>query len=345
MPSYFTFVVPAYNVADYIEVCLDSIVHQTRKGFRVIIVNDGSSDGRTPAICDLFAAEYPRLIRVVHQENKGLGGARNTGLQLADSKYVMFLDSDDYLDPFFFENFVEMESEFGDHDVDMIFTLPHVHNQNGNTLLNWMDSEVFLSICNKRRLIDPNVDTDVYKLEVNACRIVCNTGFLERIDFKFEEGIKYEDFFPFFSRLHKARSALLLPIRSFYYRIDRPGQITMMRDESRLDIAGEISRTLDYMYGHIENRSIQIELLRKSFNFARWCIGNSSTEVRVKLVDKMHAVFQEIPKPIFRAYSRSETRKLSLYAQIIRSPLFFWILKDNIYTELLYSKLFARRSS
>lgn len=92
-------VIPVYNVADYLQVCLDSIFANDCSDCEVILVDDGSTDGVSPLLCDEAAAEHPGLLRVIHQENKGPGGARNTGLEAARGEYVFFVDSDDSIAP------------------------------------------------------------------------------------------------------------------------------------------------------------------------------------------------------------------------------------------------------
>lgn len=86
-------IVPVYKVEAYLEKCVSSIVKQTLQEIEIILVDDGSPD-RCPAICDQLAKTDSR-IRVIHQENKGLGGARNTGILAATSPYLLFVDSDD----------------------------------------------------------------------------------------------------------------------------------------------------------------------------------------------------------------------------------------------------------
>ncbi len=91
-------IVPVYNVDKYLSACLDSLISQTSGDFEIIVVDDGSTD-KSPAMCDAYAAEYPDRVTVIHQENKGLGGARNTGIKAATGDYLFFLDSDDTVDP------------------------------------------------------------------------------------------------------------------------------------------------------------------------------------------------------------------------------------------------------
>lgn len=90
-----TVVIPVYNVSAYLRKCVDSVIAQTFKDYEIILVDDGSTDN-SGEICDEYANKYP-FISVIHQENKGLGGARNTGIEAAKGKYIYFLDSDDYI--------------------------------------------------------------------------------------------------------------------------------------------------------------------------------------------------------------------------------------------------------
>ena len=92
-------IIPVYNVADYLQTCIDSILANDCRGWEVILVDDGSTDGISPQICDENAARHPELIRVIHQQNKGPGGARNTGLEAARGEYLFFVDSDDTISP------------------------------------------------------------------------------------------------------------------------------------------------------------------------------------------------------------------------------------------------------
>lgn len=90
-----TFAVPCYNSESYMKKCINSLLKAGNKA-EIIIVDDGSTD-KTAAIADNYAVEYPKIIRVVHQENGGHGEAVNTGLKNAEGKYFKVVDSDDWL--------------------------------------------------------------------------------------------------------------------------------------------------------------------------------------------------------------------------------------------------------
>lgn len=90
-------VVPVYNVAAYLEKCVRSLLCQTEQDFELLLIDDGSTD-ESGKLCDVLAETDPR-IRVIHQENRGLGGARNTGIEAAVGKYLLLIDSDDSVLP------------------------------------------------------------------------------------------------------------------------------------------------------------------------------------------------------------------------------------------------------
>lgn len=90
---YFSIIVPVYNVKNYLQDAVDSILNQTYKGYEIILVDDGSNDG-TEILCDEIS-KSDSTIKIIHQENQGLSQARNNGIKIALGKYLLFLDSDD----------------------------------------------------------------------------------------------------------------------------------------------------------------------------------------------------------------------------------------------------------
>ena len=89
----FSIIIPVYKVEKYLSKCLESVKNQTYTDFEVILIDEGSPD-YCPALCDSYARTDHRC-KVIHQLNKGLSGARNTGLKVATGRYIYFLDSDD----------------------------------------------------------------------------------------------------------------------------------------------------------------------------------------------------------------------------------------------------------
>lgn len=88
-------IIPIYNVEKYVHKTIDSVINQTEKDIEIILVDDGSTDG-SGKICDEYAFKDER-IRVIHKTNGGLSSARNAGIKVASSDYIMLLDGDDFL--------------------------------------------------------------------------------------------------------------------------------------------------------------------------------------------------------------------------------------------------------
>lgn len=91
-----TVIVPIYNVSQYLDRCVNSIVNQTYKNLEIILVDDGSRDDSSKK-CDEYAIKYKNIV-VIHKKNEGLGFARNSGLSIAKGSYIVFVDGDDYIE-------------------------------------------------------------------------------------------------------------------------------------------------------------------------------------------------------------------------------------------------------
>lgn len=89
-------IVPVYNVERYLDKCVASILAQSYTDYELILVDDGSTD-QSGVMCDQYANRH-ECVRVIHQQNKGLGGARNAGIDVASGEYLLFIDSDDFVD-------------------------------------------------------------------------------------------------------------------------------------------------------------------------------------------------------------------------------------------------------
>ncbi|VYS80696.1 glycosyltransferase [Campylobacter ureolyticus] len=122
-------VVPVYNVEKYLKKCIQSIVDQTYKNLEIILVDDGSSDN-SGKICDEFAQKDNR-IKVIHKINGGQADARNKALDIMNGEWVSFVDSDDFVSPYYIENLHYLISKY---DVDIAIT-SFVRFYNENTKL------------------------------------------------------------------------------------------------------------------------------------------------------------------------------------------------------------------
>jgi len=94
-------IIPVYNVEKYLHQTVDSIIFQNFQDYEIILINDGSTD-QSASICDRYSINH-KNVKVIHKTNEGVGIARNAGIRKAKGEYIYFLDSDDYVEPNFFE--------------------------------------------------------------------------------------------------------------------------------------------------------------------------------------------------------------------------------------------------
>lgn len=212
-------IVPVYNVEDYLDRCVKSLLTQTYRNIEIILVDDGSPDG-CPQMCDDYALAHPQ-ISVVHKSNGGLASARNAGLNVADGKYILFIDSDDWIDP----NTVEELCGFAEtNQVDFVRFRPMFAgwpNHADGELCDFgtekglteglydrqrIEKEIF-----PRLIAAPELTLGVI---VSACRSMYRREFLESNALKFNDEVRYSEDSIFSAKVVYATN-------SFYY-LDGP---------------------------------------------------------------------------------------------------------------------------
>lgn len=109
MSDLISVIIPVYNVKEYLERSVESVLEQTYQNLEIILVDDGSTDGSAD-MCDAYAQRDGRVI-VIHKENQGAASARNAGLDIAKGKYIGFVDSDDWVDAIMFEELYALLKE------------------------------------------------------------------------------------------------------------------------------------------------------------------------------------------------------------------------------------------
>lgn len=105
-------IVPVYNVEEYLEKCIDSLLNQTYHDYYITLVDDCSTDG-SGSICDLYKNRYPSKVKVLHKDaNQGLSEARNSGVFSSESPWIVFVDSDDYVSKDFLQNLYNAQNKY-----------------------------------------------------------------------------------------------------------------------------------------------------------------------------------------------------------------------------------------
>ncbi|MFE2060590.1 glycosyltransferase [Streptomyces sp. NPDC059446] len=209
-------VVPCYNVAAYLDDCLGSVAAQL--GFaatQVVLVDDGATD-ETPQILDRFAARYAN-VTVIHQENGGLGNARNNGLDQVTAPYVTFLDSDDILGEDALAKMLQAAWRDGSEVVV-------------GDLVNFPDRPYgpWKKYFGKGdRLVDDFASVPDLIFSGSACNKLFSTGLLRRLGVRFGEGVHFEDSWVTLPSMLRAGTISIVDEPVYYYR-GRPDGSSIM---------------------------------------------------------------------------------------------------------------------
>lgn len=137
-------IIPVYQVENYLERAVDSVLAQTLEEKEIILVDDGSEDA-SPQICDRYAREYPGLVRVIHKQNEGLGFARNTGVRAAVGEYIAFVDSDDTVLPDMYEKMYAKAREEEDDIVMCDVQILYVEENRSSVVASYPRGEIDLA--------------------------------------------------------------------------------------------------------------------------------------------------------------------------------------------------------
>ena len=258
-------IVPAYNVAPYLEQCLESIVAQTYTHLEVIVVDDGSTDA-SGAIADEWAVR-DRRVRVIHQPNAGLSAARNTGLNAMQGTYVTFIDSDDFVAPQYVERLMQYAS-----DADAVLC--------DWVIFSYADTVPAPSTCSKVRTYTAfqAVQHILYQrrgLTHSACGRIYRANIFKEV--RFPEGMLYEDLAVLMPVMQQVSRLIFVPERLYYYR-QRPGSILASFNPRRthvLDILEDMEQRAPEQWSeHLP--AIRSRLLSAYFNMFRIVPADSS---------------------------------------------------------------------
>ncbi|MBQ5523131.1 MAG: glycosyltransferase family 2 protein [Oscillospiraceae bacterium] len=310
-------VVPVYNVEKYLRECLDSAIVPGMDGYEIVCVNDGSTDS-SPEILEEYRKRYPKLIRVMHTENQGLGAASNNGIAAAKGEYIAFLDSDDYLPP---ESIREMLAACKYGDDIIFFNFTEVNDKGDIIGINkgcCRDEGVFTLESYPQVLFDrPS----------RANKLFRRTLFEEH-SIHYPSRVWFEDYrtnpklYPF------CHSMRYIDKEWYYYR-QQPSSITHGKDPSRnleiLDAADDLlgfyeKEDLFRQYREELEYSVFYNVLLTSTD--RVNLIDPKSEVQEKLLDYMNARFPTYEQ---NRYFRGMSKKYKLLHFLIKNKQYMFL--------------------
>ena len=203
-------IVPIYNVEEYLEECLESIHNQTKDNLEVIMVDDGSTDS-SAEIAKKFEEKYNNF-HLYQKQNGGLGNARNYGIKFAKGKYIGFVDSDDIINPEMYKYMYKVaEKNNSDFAICNV-----VRIKGGKTSISSLHNKIFSSDLKQKTHI---TESPILINDTISCNKLILKSFWDEHNFKFPEGILYEDI-PVTIPMHfLANNVSVVQVPGYYWRI------------------------------------------------------------------------------------------------------------------------------
>lgn len=214
MKKLVSIIVPVYNVEQYLDKCIESLVTQSYINLEIILVNDGSKD-TSGEICDLWAKKDKR-IKVIHKKNGGLSDARNRGLDIVTGDIISFIDSDDYISKYFYEKLINIMEQTDSDIVECQFK-----KFNENERVNYLNKKniEFISFNTEEAIKNLILNCE---LSTTVWNKIYKTSVIKKL--KFRVGKTNEDDFYTYLAFDNAKKITKLQDELYYY-LQRPGSI------------------------------------------------------------------------------------------------------------------------
>lgn len=266
---FISIIIPVYNVENYIDTCLNSILKQKNADmsmqygatdFEIILIDDGSTDG-SGEMCDKYAEKYD-FASVIHKENGGAADARNTGINHASGEYLLFIDADDFIS----------ESALGkitaqiktDGGCDVTFLNADTVSKN-NTVKKWAYTYNKKKIYNKSRGDVLKYLVSLSRFPVSPCIKLLKRSFVIEKNIFFTKGIVCEDVDHMISVLLNAETFNCCNFPYYYARVNREGSV--MSSKSRENCEKRFNSTFFIVSKWIKTASENPEFKNTVFGF------------------------------------------------------------------------------
>lgn len=280
-------IIPVYNSEDDLERCLDSVLAQSHQKIEVVVVDDGSTD-RSGEILDRYAKADGR-VRVIHQNNGGRSSARNTGIREATCPYIMFVDSDDFVNSRFCE--LAYNTIVNEHADIVCFGFTKVSNKGRDQFVTYSENRELSQEQGMKLLIDDSYAWDkIYRSELFR-------------GIRYPVGKDYEDIFTLYRVLDKATRVYFLARPDLYYYTDQDISITSSKSATAIKDQFEASLSqYDFFqsnYPRVADTMLP-EILIRSIRYCTYCPKNYD----LRLYQRAHDLLKDhqVPDSFDRAH-------------------------------------------
>lgn len=329
-------IIPIYNVGDYLEECLDSVLQQNFRNMELVCVNDASTDSSLE-ILERYQKKYENITIVQHVTNRGVSAARNSGLDVAQGKYIVFVDPDDQLAHS--KCLQELWEQVEQQDAEIVYfnyrkfwdKVPSIEYSEDNIKDDTIQSgkELF---CN---LVENG------KMEMEVWRQVFKRSFLEDNRIRFYEGIIHEDeLFTFLSLMNAER---VVRVKRIYYLYrQRAGSIMTIKDSRRAEsVFTVMAQWYKYWAGQEfterEHRAIEkyMEFLNIKYREYRYFVDGSNISFCGGIPERhMYKLSQEnciVPFTAKQLGKLAESKCVVVYgAGVVAKAILYFLKKTEV---------------
>ncbi len=325
-PILVSIIIPVYNVERYLHECLDSVVHQTLREIEIICVNDGSQDGSLAILQEY--AEKDNRIKVLSKSDEGQAIARNLALTLVSGEYVVFIDSDDHVDPELCRKVYNFAKA---HKCDMVvydfLSFRDIHEISKKSGVVSLLSSVNAS------------DKEALLKQMGVVWTKCvRSDFIRSNKIRFPEGRIYEDIFVHWQLVVLAEVIGILPERLYHYRI-QPTATTYRTDWKITDRVFVFDMIRDFLVSQSLYNRYRDAFLQSQLEVFSWlyetidaALLDRSMVLIQDRIDEEHWAYVDSPKPLhWRTRDFYRSIRGSHLAQARRA---IWFFARNCYRRL-----------
>lgn len=279
-------IIPVYKVESYLDECIESVINQTYSNLEIILVDDGSPDN-CPDICEAWAIK-DRRIKVIHKDNGGLSDARNAGVQIATGELIAFLDSDDWIDTYYYELLV---SEMIKNDCDIV--------SGGYEVVFSREPHKVLSEVKKTIVLNRDVAMARLIEESLLKHVVWNKIYKRSLidDILFEVGKCHEDVFWTYQVIGRSRKIAIVDYKGLFYYQREDSIMGSSFSVKRLDAVEARSRRQYYLKKYFPALADKgcIELHFSCIYFGQQALKNMNNKDSKKVIKKLKRYTSEHP--------------------------------------------------
>ncbi len=267
-------IVPIYNVEKYLKQCIDSLLNQTLKDIEIVLIDDGTKDN-SDKIADEYKSKFDN-VKVIHQENGGLGPARNTGIQNATGEYLTFVDGDDWVQPDMYEKLYEVAKK---NNCDIVVS-GHCDYKNGVPVVTKIHPLSGKTFSSKEEIkkIRKNLfghypgDKEVEAFPMSVCMSLYKRDIINKFHLRFKKILSEDTMFNI-AAYNCAKTISFVSYTDYCYRKEEQASITQSLSSNKQIQFKEFLITLRDLAAREDDPECEIRAKRMAIDYCRLYVG------------------------------------------------------------------------